>query len=237
MKIIYAQSTMYRKPEYSVLTQIAEADGEKFVLKKALTKEAIPFVNGLEKNYQEMVEQYGEEHVAKGNLLSPGLFKMEYVDGETLAAHSMKYFESGDFDGFIQNIFYYYNNILSVFEGNFAADKDLNPLSPIRKYNIDLSFNNIILAPSLKDFKIIDYEWLLPSISKQFALARVMVLLYNKYQNNFDEKNIKWNDLISACMLKAKDVNHYYKVDRDFYSIVLDWSSKKNEKNMFGLNL
>ena len=52
MKVIYAQSARYRKLEYSVLTQIVEFEGRRFALKKALNEQAIPFVNGLEKNYQ-----------------------------------------------------------------------------------------------------------------------------------------------------------------------------------------
>ncbi|WP_405756711.1 hypothetical protein [Anaerovibrio slackiae] len=105
MKVIYAQSPMYRKLEYNVLTQIAEIDGKRFVLKKALTEQAIPFVNGLEKNYQEMVKQYGVEHVAKG------------------------------------------------------------------------------------EFKIIDYEWLLPSVSKKLACFRAITLLYDQYQEMFKKRN------------------------------------------------
>ena len=237
MRIIYAQSTMYRKPEYSVVTQIAEADGERFVLKKALTREAVPFVNGLEKNYQEMVTQYGEEHVAKGELLSPGVFKMEYVDGETLATNSMRYFATGDFDGFIQNIAYYYSNILVGFEDNPAAIAEPNPLSAKRKYNLDLNFNNIILAPDFENFKIIDYEWLLPSLSKQYVCVRILTVLYNQYIKAFNKKNMTWEMLLSGCMLGTKDIEHYNKEERRFYKNVLDWTTKKNEKNMFRVNL
>lgn len=237
MKIIYAQSTMYRKPEYGVSTQIAEAGGERFVLKKALSQEAIPFVNGFEKNYQEMARQYGEEHVAKGELLSPGVFKMEYVDGETLAANSMRYFKAGEFDGFIRNIAYYYEHIVSVLEDNPAADSDFDPLSKERKCNIDLTFDNIIVSSKLEEFKIIDYEWLFPSLSKRYVLARIMFLLYQRYQRVFDDKNMTMDKLISGCMLEERDIRHYHNAEREFYRAVIDSSSKKNEKNTFMVNL
>lgn len=233
MKIIYAQSTRYRKPKYNVSTQIAEADGKRFVLKKALTKEAIPFVNALEKNYQEMVRQYGEEHVAEGELLSSGVFKMEYVAGETLASNSMRYLKTGDIDGFINNIVYYYGNILSVFEYTPNSDSDFDPLSKKRKYNLDLSFDNIIVPSKVENFKIIDYEWLFPSLSKRYVLARIIFLLYQKYQDVLNANNMTINNLISACMLEDKDISHYRKAESAFFSAVTDLSSKKNEKNTF----
>ena len=181
MKVIYAQSARYRKLEYSVLTQIVEFEGRRFVLKKALNEQAIPFVNGLEKNYQEMVKQYGVEHVAKGELLSPGIFKMEYIDGESFDVRCMQYFKIGDFEGFIQNIVYYYQHMLADYTNDVLSVKDFNPMSPQRKYNIDLSFNNIIFSSNSGEFKIIDYEWLLPSVSKKFACFRAITLLYDKY--------------------------------------------------------
>lgn len=64
MKVIYTKNTMYRKEEYAISTQIVESEGQKFVLKKALNNKAIPFVNGLEKNYQELVKQYSRENIA-----------------------------------------------------------------------------------------------------------------------------------------------------------------------------
>lgn len=185
MKVIYAQSPMYRKLEYNVLTQIAEIDGKRFVLKKALNEQAIPFVNGLEKNYQEMVKQYGVEHVAKGELLSPGIFKMEYIYGESFDVRCMQYFKMGDFDGFIKNIVYYYQHILANYTNDVLSVKDFNPMSPQRKYNIDISFNNIIISPNSGEFKIIDYEWLLPSVSKKIACFRAITLLYDQYQEMF----------------------------------------------------
>lgn len=236
MKIIYAQSTMYRKPQYSVSTQIAEADGKMFVLKKALTKEAIPFVNCLEKNYQEMARQYGEEHVAKGELLSPGVFKMEYVDGETLAINSMRYFEAGDFEGFIQNIAYYYQHILASFEDKDVISNDFNPLLPNRKYNIDINFNNIILTSKYK-FKIIDYEWLLPSISRQHVFFRTLALLHKQNRKAFHDKNMTLEMFISGSGIDKKNIDYYIEAEKIFYGKVLDWSSKKNEKNTFNVNL
>ena len=158
MKVIYAQGARYRKLEYSVLTQIVEFEGRRFVLKKALNEQAIPFVNGLEKNYQEMVKQYGVEHVAKGELLSPGIFKMEYIDGESFDVRCMQYFKIGDFEGFIQNIVYYYQHMLADYTNDVLSVKDFNPMSPQRKYNIDLSFNNVIFSSNSGEFKIIDYD-------------------------------------------------------------------------------
>lgn len=146
MKVIYAQSPMYRKLEYNVLTQIAEIDGKRFVLKKALTEQAIPFVNGLEKNYQEMVKQYGVEHVAKG------------------------------------------------------------------------------------EFKIIDYEWLLPSVSKKLACFRAITLLYDQYQEMFKKNEMAWEMLLSGCGLDEKDIKLCNEQGRQFYNSVLEWSTKLNEK-------
>ena len=230
MKVIYAQSPMYRKLEYNVLTQIAEIDGKRFVLKKARNEQAIPFVNGLEKNYQEMVKQYGVEHVAKGELLSSGIFKMEYIYGESFDVRCMQYFKMGDFDGFIKNIVYYYQHILANYTNDVLSVKDFNPMSPQRKYNIDISFNNIIISPNSGEFKIIDYEWLLPSVSKKIACFRAITLLYDQYQEMFKKNEMTWEMLLSGCGLDEKDIKLCNEQGRQFYNSVLDWSTKQNEK-------
>ena len=237
MKVIYAQSPMYRKLEYNVLTQIAEIDGKRFVLKKALNEQAIPFVNGLEKNYQEMVKQYGVEHVAKGELLSPGIFKMEYIYGESFDMRCMQYFKIGDFEGFIQNIVYYYQHMLVDYTNDVLSVKDFNPMSPQRKYNIDLSFNNIIFSSNSGEFKIIDYEWLLPSVSKKFACFRAIMLLYAQYQFWFQKKEMTWEMLLSGCGLDEKDIKLCYEQGRQFYNSVLNWSTKTIEKATAMVNL
>ena len=237
MKVIYAQSPMYRKLEYNVLTQIAEIDGKRFVLKKALNEQAIPFVNGLEKNYQEMVKQYGVEHVAKGELLSPGIFKMEYIYGESFDIRCKQYLKMGDFDGFIQNIVYYYQHMLDDYTNDVLSVKDSNPMSPQRKYNIDLSFNNIIFSSNSGEFKIIDYEWLLPSVSRKLACFRAIMLLYAQYQFWFQKKEMTWEMLLSGCGLEKEDIELCMEQGKMFYRSVLDLSTKRVEKATAMVNL
>ena len=230
MKVIYAQSAMYRKLEYSVLTQIVEFEGGRFVLKKALNEQAVPFVNGLEKNYQEMVKQYGEEHVAKGELLSSGIFKMEYIYGESFDVRCMQCFKIGDFDGFIQNIVYYYQHMLADYTNDVLSVKDFDPMSPQRKYNIDLSFNNIIISSNSGEFKIIDYEWLLPCVSRKLACFRAIMLLYAQYQFWFQKKEMTLEMLLSGCGLEKEDIELCIEQGKMFYSSVLDLSTKKMKK-------
>ena len=237
MKVIYAQSAMYRKLEYSVLTQIVEFEGGRFVLKKALNEQAVPFVNGLEKNYQEMVKQYGEEHVAKGELLSSGIFKMEYIYGESFDVRCMQCFKIGDFDGFIQNIVYYYQHMLADYTNDVLSVKDFDPMSPQRKYNIDLSFNNIIISSNSGEFKIIDYEWLLPCVSRKLACFRAIMLLYAQYQFWFQKKEMTLEMLLSGCGLEKEDIELCIEQGKMFYSSVLDLSTKKNEKAIAIVNL
>ena len=130
---------MYRKEEYAISTQIVESEGQKFVLKKALNNKAIPFVNGLEKNYQELVKQYSRENIAKGELLSPGVFRMEYIDGEALDVICMRLLENGNYNGFFKNIEYYYNRILANYTDDIIPVNDFNPMSPNRKSILDLT--------------------------------------------------------------------------------------------------
>ena len=65
--------------------------------------------------------------MAKGELLSPGIFKMEYIDGESFDVRCMQYFKIGDFEGFIQNIVYYYQHMLADYTNDVLSVKDFNP--------------------------------------------------------------------------------------------------------------
>ena len=236
MKVIYAQSTMYRKAEYAVLTQFIESEGKRFVLKKAENKKAIPFVNGFVKNYHEMVKQYGEEHVAKGELLSPGLFKMEYVYGETFADRCVKCLQDGDFEGFIHRILYYYQHILCNYEEDNIAIDGFGFTSPDRQYNIDLNLGNIIFISDTDDFKIIDYEWLTPQISKQFAFFRTILSLHVENGEIFEKHNMSLDTLLQGCGMDKNEINMFMKMEKLFYDNVLDWSTKRNEKAMAVVN-
>lgn len=235
MKVIYTQNTMYRKEEYAISTQIVESEGQRFVLKKALNNKAIPFVNGMEKNYQELVKQYSRENIAKGELLSPGVFRMEYIDGEALDVICMRLLENGNYNGFFKNIEYYYNRILANYTDEIIPVNDFNPMSPNRKYNLDLTLNNIIVLPSGK-IKIIDYEWLLPNISKKFELFRTVAFLYGQYKNIFKEKQLSQGKLLEICGFSAKDIELHNKQEENFEAIILDWNSKKNERKTIKIN-
>ena len=103
-------------------------------------------------------------------------------------------------------------------------------MSPQRKYNIDLSFNNIIFSSNSGEFKIIDYEWLLPSVSKKFACFRAIMLLYAQYQFWFPKKEMTWEMLLSGCGLEKEDIKLCMEQGKIFYSSVLDLSTKKMKK-------
>ena len=134
-----------------------------------------------------------------------------------------------------ENIEYYYNRILANYTDDIIPVNDFNPMSPNRKYNLDLTLNNIIVLPSGK-IKIIDYEWLLPNISKKFELFRTVAFLYGQYKNIFKEKQLSQGKLLEICGFSAKDIELHNKQEGNIEAIILDWNSKKNERKTIKIN-
>lgn len=185
VKIIYIRYNRNRAEKFQTLTQIAEINEKKFVIKKSLTKVGKEHVNSYEKKYQMAKQLYKDIVPLEGNFSDEEVV-FPFIEGksmrDTLSQHKTdkeKLYEllneylsvllSFNEDKIIQ--YRPTEKCVQVFGDNFAEGK------AVEYADIDTIFDNI----KLRDDKWIayDYEWLLDfPIPVDFIKWRILYRYY-----------------------------------------------------------
>lgn len=236
MKVLSVRFSRKRKAEYSIRTEIVEVADKLIVRKIAMSDKAVPFVNGMELNYRQMVGMYGKEHVAEGWLEKDGIFCMEFIEGISMEQQVMNYFCQSDYNSFIDVISYWYSNILPNDIEEAPNSKYINPLAHNRKYNIDLTLSNIML-PRDGQFKIIDYEWLFPMGSKELIGARAMQNLHAKNKPYFDRVKMQQEHLVVGLGIDTSRFALINAKEEQFSTMLMEDSDTCTKKQKINVSL
>lgn len=198
MKILYVKSSNEREKKYQLQTTIFEENGNKFVKKKALCKEAIPHLMQMKENYNTLTESIIDPniHLAKIIKTESDSLVFEFIDGVSMEQKMLDAIKSGkqeiidrEVDSYIELLRTGFKTCITtpqsvatpdrkqIFEDlNFTTLGDMVCFDQLS--NIDLIFSNIIYRDS--GVYVIDYEWVLDgSIPVNYALFRAFRSLYD----------------------------------------------------------
>jgi len=194
MKILYVKSNSEREKRYQLQTIIYEENGEKFVKKKALCKEAVPHLMRMQENYDLLKESIisPDLHLAKIIESGNNYLIFEYIEGISIERKILDALKNRDQDLIEREIEQYLHLLKRAFRTKVA------PLSAVKTAegrqildfsrlgqalcfdqvsNIDLIFSNIIYWND--EIYLIDYEWVLEgAVPINFALFRAFRSLH-----------------------------------------------------------
>lgn len=162
-----------RRERYRVATEISLENGRRIVRKKAMGDEACKHIRTIAENAEILAAIYGKEHVAGARLEDEHTVVLEYVEGTSLHSRILAALERRDRAAADRTIRFFIDEILAKGPDPAAGSFQLTDSSaPARDSDIDLDFDNVILTQD--GWKIIDYEWLFPSVPRAFLLGRAL---------------------------------------------------------------
>ena len=198
MKVLYVKTNSERDKKYQLQTTIYEVDGEKFVKKKALCKEAIPHLMRMKESFTTLSESIVDPriHLAKIVKEESDALTFEFINGTSMEEKILKAVKNGKEETIEKELERYIGLLKRGFKTSLTADipfstpegKEIFNDIDLSKFddtiyfdtisNIDLIFSNIIYRDDA--IYLIDYEWVFKgSVPLKFALFRAFRSLYD----------------------------------------------------------
>lgn len=231
----FVHTSLYRKKEYRIETSIITIDGKKYVKKKALTAAAKKHIKTMVENAAILTNLYGSNHVAQARLVDEGnALIMEYIEGKSFTDILLNALKSKGKKAFIEKLKYYYEVIC---QGQGMAKNDISFSDDKRKYEFDLNFSNVIIRDD-NTFVYIDYEGLLPQVSKQAVLYNAIIILMQQYKDILTAHNITLAGLRKDLNIDNKAVDEYEKVRSLMNEYFLDfyWIKYLKKRKVFPIS-
>lgn len=225
--------TSERQAKYRISTMLVEdADGKRFVIKRAMTSDAIEHIHSIEENAAILIKIYGKEHVSACSPLDARTLSFEYVDGVSLLNLLQRSILAGDQEKIKKYLNFYKYKILPNKEKTTVQQIAINPIG--REQNLDLSFDNIIITSDDK-WKIIDYEWLTTGLSRDFLYVRALAGALTRIGNNRERllKNFL-NDYPN--LLEKMESFEYKNLEKTFLDKVLLFPHERYKHRQYSLD-
>ena len=203
------------KPEYQISVHFGKTkSGAKTFRKVARRPEARRHLKNIAENCKILTEIYGKEHVAQAKLLSEDVLEMEFIEGERFDKYLLNTLKNEGVQAFYDKIKFYWENILRGEDSDFLPD-ELNFYASDRQYDTDCSMYNIIIRDG--NFVLVDYEFLIPHLSKNFSFYENMVHFvgYNSVElSHYGLNNEDW--FSKATGISAEDKRRIWK----YYNLI-----------------
>ena len=190
MKILYVKNNSERVKKYQLKTIIFEENGEKFVKKQALCKEAIPHLKKMKENYHTLTDAIINPKIKLAKIIaeSENSLTFEFIEGISLekkfndAMKGNKSLVNEIIENYLILLRASFETTDSI-ENNLSGDNSKSILHNVQfkqsdefAYfknisNIDLIFSNIIYKED--EVYLIDYEWVFSlNLPIDYALYR-----------------------------------------------------------------
>lgn len=232
---LYIHYNARRKPQYEIITEMWQENGKYMVYKRPQNELATRHLRTIAENCEILSKRLGAHHVAQAELINEELLKMEYVEGASMMDLLIKGLDEGGVEILEGYLNFYVNNILQGTEDvnlqNWQGCVDL----PQRKYDIDLNFENIRVRDG--EFVVIDYEWMLPEVSKKYVLYRALFYLNYEYEEILKRYGLSLDILLKGASITEQDVKTYKVMEGKFYSQVADIYYDRYRKKRIRINI
>jgi len=193
MKILYIKNNSERAKEFQLRTVIYEDNGQKYVKKEALCKEAVPHLKRMKESYKTLTESIVNPKIKLAKIIAEDeqSLTFEYIDGVSLEKKLLSASERGE-DRVQEVITAYVSLVKTAFKtiqfesqsmvtqehkrlfGDLDFSKIDGELCFEKVTNLDLIFSNIIYTAD--DIYLIDYEWTYDiSLPLSYVIHRTMM--------------------------------------------------------------
>lgn len=221
MKVLFSKYNRGRAKEYQIETLFVRKGNEKYVLKKALNNLAERHILTIRENYDILSKIYGEDSVAKVELINNKTVKLEFVEGKNWGDKVIEIAKKEGKDAFLFELDKY-KQFLKKMETNEEMVKNYNcfdtTFNKKRNINIDLTLDNLII--NNRKITIIDYEWIYFNVPVTFVLYRAICnFYYNKY-NCFLKKFIKIEEIWEYYKIDINELERCKKLEQQFQKAI-----------------
>lgn len=202
MKILYVKNNSERAKEFQLKTIIYEDNGQKYVKKEALTKEALPHLKRMKENYEKLTNSIINPKIKLAKIIdeSENSLTFEFIEGVSLENKLHEALKSGEdqvrevigdyitliSNGFRTTQFNHKMMISDTYQtlfGKIDFSKMDDALCFENISNFDLIFSNIIFKED--NVYLIDYEWIYETpLPIAYIIYRTILTEPNIYTQN-----------------------------------------------------
>lgn len=242
-QLLYVKLNSERKREYQISTKIVKERNEIFVVKSALTKEAVGHITTLDKNTK-LLKTYGQ-NVLEGVPCADKIVYKYLLENslETVIKEFLNEKRYAEIESLFSNFYNYISRDsypIKDFEDenfciHFGKEKIGRKMLCKKPANIDLIFNNIFLVND--EYMIIDCEWVFDFwIPVDFIFWRTINELYTRFPQiaNFRSKE----KLLKKFSISESESQVYWSWATFFVNYYVNYNSiNVNSKKMVNLDL
>ncbi len=225
--LIYSKYNAHRRPEFRLVTEIRESDGEKYVVKRPGDPSAEKHFRQLEENYLLLQDYYLNADVLPVRMEKDRAV-FQFVSGRSMKDRLVSEYTGRD--NFVGMVNGFFDSALSVqgyrrlpFSSSTAFEEifgktNLSGVPAVCPANIDLEFGNFIEHNGR--FVCIDYEWVFPfAVPEDFIRYRALHYLHYEFRNSLfldvpEEEYMGWFGI------DKKALKLYRKVEFSFQQYV-----------------
>jgi hypothetical protein len=254
MKILYVKSNSERDKKYQLQTIIFEENGEKFVKKKALCREAVPHLLQMKENYHALAASIIDPNIRLARIVAEesDSLTFEFIDGISMEQKILDAIRDGSKEAIEREINRYIELLKRGFRTKMALPQSLvtpegkeifndldftgfgTTLCFDRLSNVDLIFSNIIYRDGT--VYLIDYEWVFEgTIPLNFALFRAFRSLHESHklpiENYFTDNERLLFDTMEKRLIffEIMSANSFYQFRERFDKVRTNLYLKKSE--------
>lgn len=189
--ILYSKYNRSRKEKFQTCTSIVEENGERFVVKYAITEQAKNHVDAMLSNREKLQKTYSGVSFVEISPKEDGRkVSFPFLTGEPLDQLLIEKFQSQGKDGLSEmksalERMYDVDELISDRENeryqDIFGDDALPCEQALAAANLDMIFDNVIVQDDM--WTCIDYEWVLDCpIPVEFLKYRALYYFYGKYR-------------------------------------------------------
>lgn len=216
---LYVHHAEKRKNKFRIGTSLIERNGKKIIQKIALNEESKKHLHTIVENCHILNREYGAEHVAQSWFVDDNTIEMEYIQGRSFEELAISALQEEGPAGLAAYIQFYCDNLLQG-SGHMNKYAEFDFSDPNRRFNMDTHLGNIIYSNG--NYIFIDYEWLVPDISRGYLLWRMLALTFYKYSVELKQHNLSMLELYRAANISQEQYDSYQMIEGAFYRSVLD---------------
>ena len=220
----YVHYAKYRRPENAIGTAIYERAGLRTVEKFARTDAARAHLAAMEENGRILADLYGAEHVAASHLKTPDVLVCAYADGTPFCTLVQQAARERGLQGFLD-----YVNFFAAYLVRGSEDVHrtrMEPHAPGRRYDIDLTFDNIIVQAD-GGYQIIDYEFLGQERCQAYAILHALLVFRERYSGLWRALGLNEAYFQEAYHLTVEEWNAFVEDETDYHQGLLDFNIQR----------
>ncbi|MBI2437201.1 MAG: hypothetical protein HYV36_00085 [Lentisphaerae bacterium] len=236
MNLLYAKYNRHRLPPFQIETSIWQDDGRKFILKKALTAEAVPHLQRLYKETTPIRTSLRGDRLRLPDVTVVGeqILRFDFVEGRSLDALLGDAFQKRDKAQFADIVTNYFSLLSSAFATvptpvwsedmqqvfGLSSVDELAGLAPFLMPALaDPLFENILIDGG-KHY-LIDHEWVFAGcLPVSFILFRSLFYFYEKNKEFGLEAWMPLTGLLERFALAPETTSRYQNMDEAFQAYV-----------------